>query len=69
MKDTKTLWRFLPPDQRDLVDRIARTAAISREAAIALSLAQEAIRDYCPPAERVKVGALLAMAAAKGEPR
>lgn len=60
MTNVDELWRFIPIDQRGKYERMAEMLGISKGAALALKACHEALRDYCPPTEQVKVAAALA---------
>lgn len=49
----------LPPSQRETLQKVANLAGLSVEAACALQLCRETLRDYCPDNEALKVVALL----------
>lgn len=55
----RDIYRLMPPDNREKLKRAAEVGQMSIGAAIAYSLAQQPIRDYCAPEERAKVAGLL----------
>lgn len=55
----RDVYRTLPADKRDTLARAAKAGNMSIGAAIAMSLAQGPIREFCPPDERAKVAGLL----------
>lgn len=50
---------YLPASKRAALERAAEVGQMSVGAALAMSLASEPIRDYCPPGERALVAGLL----------
>lgn len=53
------LLRFMGPDQKATIERISELTGLTYGAAIALTLCQEQLRDYCPPEHRTAVVAAL----------
>ena len=53
------LRRFMTKEQRATTEKVAKLVSISFDAACALQLCRETLRDYCPPGETVKVVACL----------
>jgi len=53
------LFRFMSKDQLDTTAKVAALTGITFEAAAALQLCRETLRDYCPPDETYKVVAAL----------
>lgn len=66
MTNVDELWRFVPEKDRAKFEEIAAVAGVSRGGALALKMCQEALRDYCPADERLRVAALLATIVTKG---
>lgn len=60
MTNVEQLWRFIPATQRAQYERMAELSGLSKGGVLALKMCQEAIRDYCPDGEQVKVAAVLA---------
>ena len=54
------MFRFMSKEQLDSTAKVAKVAGISFEAACALQLCRETLRDYCPPEETFRVIAILA---------
>ena len=59
MSEASDLFRVMSKDQLDTTAKVAKMVGASFEAACALQLCREILRDYCPPDERVKVVAVL----------
>ena len=55
------MFRFMSKAQLDNTAKISAMAEVTFEAAAALQLMRETLRDYCPPDEKAKVLALLLM--------
>lgn len=55
------MFRFMSQEQLDNTAKVAALAEITFEAATALQLCRETIRDYCPPDEKAKVLGILLM--------
>jgi len=55
------MFRFMSKEQLDNTAKVAALGEITFEAACALQLCREMLRDYCPPDEKTKVLAYLLM--------
>jgi hypothetical protein len=65
-ENVEALWRFIPPSEQAKFEEIAQAAGISKGGALALKMCQEALRDYAPANEHVRVAAVLASIASRG---
>lgn len=61
MSEVEGLWRFIPPKSQANLEKIAEIIGASRGAAVALKMCTEALDEYCPPGEQIKVIAALAI--------
>jgi len=57
--DAATLTAFLPADKRAVIARLKETTPLSEAALVAMTLAGEALRDWCPSSERALAAGIL----------